>query len=278
MSLTALIIAFGGGIFGALFSGTIAFIFTGFLSIIGMAILLSTGDTQFMDTVVFGNFFGPHVSFVGGVAAAAWQGRITQNPEIGRNVSLPLYDANSTSTYLIGGLFGCLGYLLTNFLLLFTPPIDAIALAIILLNFLIRWTVTKTSLVTKYDHSQKWSDGLQKDLMYHLPWVFFMSLGIAELCLSLDIATVGWGISALTLLFQFGSTATIPVTHHITLVTGYAVMATGNIWIAASIGVLTMVAGRIFERITNHQGASHIDMPAAMIALFSLPIFIYQLF
>lgn len=276
MSITTLFIAFGGGIFGALFSGTIAFIFTGFLSIIGLSITLSTGDTQFMDTVVFGNFFGPHVSFVGGVAAAAWSGRIKQNPEIGRDVSTPLYDTQSMSTYLMGGLFGCFGYLLATLFLQFAPPIDAIALTIILLNCLIRLTISKSSVITKYSDSKKWFDYLMKDILYHLPWVFFMNLGIAELCLSLNSATVGWGISALTLLFQFGSTAAIPVTHHITLITGYAVLATGNIWAAALIGVLSMIAGRVFERLTNHQGATHVDMPAAMIALFSFPIFLYQ--
>ncbi|MBX8935480.1 hypothetical protein [Enterococcus gilvus] len=276
MSLTALFLAFGGGIFGTLFSGTIAFIFTGFLSIIGLTIALSTGDSQFMDNVVFGNFFGPQVSFVGGVAAAAWYGKIERNPEIGRNVSTPLYATQSMSTYLIGGLFGCFGYLLTALFLLFTPPIDAIALTIILLNCLIRLTISSSSVITKYSGTQKWSEDLVKDLLYHVPWVFFMNLGIAELCLSLNSATVGWGISALTLLFQFGSTAVIPVTHHITMITGYAVLATGNIWVAALIGVLAMIVGRIFERLTNHQGATHIDMPAAMIALFSLPIFLYQ--
>lgn len=276
MSLTALFLAFGGGIFGTLFSGTIAFIFTGFLSIIGLTIALSTGDSQFMDNVVFGNFFGPQVSFVGGVAAAAWYGKIERNPEIGRNVSTPLYATQSMSTYLIGGLFGCFGYLLTALFLLFTPPIDAIALTIILLNCLIRLTISSSSVITKYSGTQKWSEDLVKDLLYHVPWVFFMNLGIAELCLSLNSATVGWGISALTLLFQFGSTAAIPVTHHITMITGYAVLATDNIWVAALIGVLAMIVGRIFERLTNHQGATHIDMPAAMIALFSLPIFLYQ--
>lgn len=276
MSLTALFLAFGGGIFGTLFSGTIAFIFTGFLSIIGLTIALSTGDSQFMANVVFGNFFGPQVSFVGGVAAAAWYGKIERNPEIGRNVSTPLYATQSMSTYLIGGLFGCFGYLLTALFLLFTPPIDAIALTIILLNCLIRLTISSSSVITKYSGTQKWSEDLAKDLLYHVPWVFFMNLGIAELCLSLNSATVGWGISALTLLFQFGSTAAIPVTHHITMITGYAVLATGNIWVAALIGVLAMIVGRIFERVTNHQGATHIDMPAAMIALFSLPIFLYQ--
>lgn len=64
MTLILILAAFGGGVFGSLIGGTIAFIFTGILALLGFAILLTTGDSMILDKIAFGPFFGPQVAFV----------------------------------------------------------------------------------------------------------------------------------------------------------------------------------------------------------------------
>ncbi|MDL1913574.1 MAG: hypothetical protein FDW93_03510 [Bergeyella sp.] len=66
------IASFAGGIFGAAISGNMAFGFTGFLILIGIPVAMITGNTVIIDYVAFGPVFGPHISFAGGVAAAAY--------------------------------------------------------------------------------------------------------------------------------------------------------------------------------------------------------------
>ncbi|MCH4168521.1 MAG: hypothetical protein LKF42_04655 [Streptococcaceae bacterium] len=277
MSLATLFIAFCGGVFGAIFGGTIAFIMAGFLSLIGAAIALSNGDTHFLNEVVFGPFFGPQVAFIGGVAAAAWQGKLSNNDDIGRNVMDPAYQGN-LSTYLVGGLFGLFGYVIAYVLLLFSPPIDAVALTIVILSFFIRWFIAKEKIITIDKNPSSWQNELLLDIKYHLPMAFFISLGIAYVTIDLKIATFGWGISAMTLIFQYSAKRAVPVTHHVTLVAAYAALAIGNIWISATIGMFSMIVGLVLDRLINYRSGSHLDMPATVIALFSLPIFIFQLF
>jgi hypothetical protein len=79
MTFFALLAAFGGGIFGALIGGTAAFIFTGILGLTGIAVSLAGGGDIILDEVAFGPFFGPHISFVGAVAAAAYAGKLSMN-------------------------------------------------------------------------------------------------------------------------------------------------------------------------------------------------------
>ncbi|MBS7577907.1 MULTISPECIES: hypothetical protein [unclassified Enterococcus] len=276
MSLATLFIAFCGGVFGAIFGGTIAFIMAGFLSLLGAAIVLSNGDTYFINEVVFGPFFGPQVAFIGGVAAAAWQGKLTNSNDTGRNVMASAYQGKRSS-YLIGGVFGLFGYIIAFIFLLFSPPIDAVALTIVILSLFIRKFIAKESIITINNNPANWQNALMEDIKYHIPLAFFISLGIAYVTIDLNIATFGWGISAMTLIFQYSTKQPIPVTHHVTLVSAYAALATGNIWFSAIIGMASMIVGLVLDRIINYRSGSHLDMPAAVIALFSLPIFIFQL-
>lgn len=70
-----LLLAAGGGFLGAAIGGLNAFIFTGLAVLLGNAILMAGGSAGFLNTVAFGPFLGPHVAFVGGVAAVAYAGR-----------------------------------------------------------------------------------------------------------------------------------------------------------------------------------------------------------
>ena len=75
MSILGLIAAFGGGVFAAAIGAVPAFIMTGVFSIVGaVAGMCGAGDASdiLVNYFAFGPFFGPHIAFAGGVAAAAY--------------------------------------------------------------------------------------------------------------------------------------------------------------------------------------------------------------
>lgn len=74
MDIFALLAAFGGGAFAAAIGALPAFILTGFIAIVGAGIVAITGNSFLLDHIAFGSFFGPHITFAAGVAAAAYAG------------------------------------------------------------------------------------------------------------------------------------------------------------------------------------------------------------
>lgn len=113
MNILALITAFGGGAFAAAIGGVPAFIFTGILSIIGaVAGMVGAADASgvLVGYMAFGSFFGPHISFAGAVAGAAYAKKkgVLEN---GADIVTPLVGLNEPDTLLVGGVFGVIGYL-----------------------------------------------------------------------------------------------------------------------------------------------------------------------
>ena len=70
--LFGLIAAAGGGALGAAIVGNYAFGFTGLMILAAFGVKAATGSSVWFDYVAFGPFFGPHVAFAGGAAAAAY--------------------------------------------------------------------------------------------------------------------------------------------------------------------------------------------------------------
>ena len=84
--LGMLLAAFAGGAFGAAIGALPAFIFTGFLVMLGEGVRILSGDysglmgldpatlesAAITSQIGFGPVFGPHISFAGGVAASAY--------------------------------------------------------------------------------------------------------------------------------------------------------------------------------------------------------------
>ena len=87
MSILSLIAAFGGGTFGAALGALPAFIMTGFVALAGAGIALAGGPDALVGNLAFGSFFGPHIAFAGGVAAAAYAGRKSVTSKTGQLVS-----------------------------------------------------------------------------------------------------------------------------------------------------------------------------------------------
>lgn len=113
ISILCLIAAFGGGVFAAAIGALPAFIMTGVFSVVGaVAGMCGAGDASniLLNYFAFGPFFGPHIAFAGGVAAAAYAKKkgITEN---GADTATALGGFNQPSVLLVGGLFGVMGYL-----------------------------------------------------------------------------------------------------------------------------------------------------------------------
>ncbi len=135
---TIWIAAFAGGAFGASIGALPAFVFTGFVVIAGeMAGFTETELAGNVTALVgFGPVFGPHISFAGGVAAAAYAAEkgymdFGFDYHEGKNIAAAL--GTKPDVLIVGGVFGVVGMLLRQFVQAgLTGPIDAIALTVVL--------------------------------------------------------------------------------------------------------------------------------------------------
>lgn len=103
--------AFGAGTLAAAMGGVNAFIMTGVIAIVGgMAQCLGLVDAGGLYGIVaFGTVFGPHISFAGGVAAAAYARKIGKLDN-GCNLGLGLASLGEPSVLAVGGIFGVIGW------------------------------------------------------------------------------------------------------------------------------------------------------------------------
>ncbi len=294
-SLLFLIAAFGGGLFGAAVGGLPAFIFTGFLVIAGVAASIGGGNYDMIGNIAFGPIFGPHISFGGAVAAAAFAKRqgLLDN---GKDITAGLAGTGSPAVLLVGGAFGALGYLIASLLGTFlTSYTDVVALTVAISAIIVRVVFGSTGIFGNLEpaaaqrgrfnpgETQVWVPQQEK-------WVqaAVIGLGVGAMSgfmfitiigISPDLATaatvLGFGISAASLIFlQFGTA--IPVTHHMALPAAVAAGAlgtgfgdTGVLIIAIIGGVLGALVGEFFSRLFLIHGDTHIDPPACAIAVMT---------
>ncbi|MFB6250979.1 MAG: hypothetical protein ABEI27_04730 [Halobellus sp.] len=143
--LALFIAAFAGGAFGAALGALPAFIFTGFMVIAGEAVNtlasdlsgavsaeIGTGITGF---VAFGPVFGPHVSFAGGAAAAAYaarQGYMDTGFDFHEAKNIAHALGTKPDVLAVGGLFGILGMIIRQVSGGLGLPWDPIAMGVVL--------------------------------------------------------------------------------------------------------------------------------------------------
>lgn len=293
MSLAiTLLAAFGGGVFGALIGGTTAFIFTGILALTGIVIAVAGGGDVILSKVAFGPFFGPHVAFVGGVAAAAYIGRknagrkqsraeetyLPANPNAvnGADTTIPLFKIKDPVMLLVGGIFGIFGYLLNDLyaVTLNLPAvtrIDTIALTVATFGVICRLVFGRSGLTGAFPVNERRFNFTGTVLMFNAIWGFALSAVVAYAVILLNISSFGFAISAVSLIFLYFGLE-FPVSHHVSMVAGYAALAFGNVWIAAIFGILAVITGEYVQRFVNTHVDTHLDMPAIIIASWSFVI------
>ncbi|REL25061.1 hypothetical protein DYD21_16235 [Rhodohalobacter sp. SW132] len=148
-----LLAAFAGGAFGAAIGALPAFIFTGFLVMLGESVKILAGDLSgvagfdpssldqaaaITDQLGFGPLFGPHISFAAGAAASAYAAKKGY-----MDTGFPYHEAKNIiyahgpkpDVLIVGGLFGILGYWITTLSVAFNLPWDPIAVAVVLSAF-----------------------------------------------------------------------------------------------------------------------------------------------
>ncbi|PLW76846.1 permease [Cohaesibacter celericrescens] len=285
MTAIGLLVAFGGGIFGAAIGALSAFSFIGFLTMIGVAIQLSVAPeaTDFFG-VPFGAF-GPHVGgFASGVAAAAYaahKGKL----ESGRNIVTAGMGLNSPDVLLVGGAFGILGYVLcwiVSQVPEFGPGLawtDYPGICVVISAFIARLLWGKTGIFGKAEKGRKFFDPTDST-----KWLAFQSecgqlavigLGVGLLGGWLGItygmtgALLAFGIAAASLFF-LALGLSLPVTHHIALPAAIVGAASGSMIWACIAGLVCAYAGEVAARLFLCHGDTHIDPPACTIALMTM--------
>ncbi len=313
-TLVALLAAFAGGLFGAAMGGQPAFIITGFLAFVGIATSLAGSDFDFLGIVTFGPMWGPHVSFGGAVAAAAFAARRGTFGS-GRDIATPIMGSRDPAALAVGGAFGMFGYLCNAFLawlLTFTgsdgtasvAATDTIALTVGLSAILVRVLFGRTGVFGTMDDAHRergrFNPGDGHVWVEHQQSVLETSL----LGLGTGLAS-GWAISTFSqlnpdftqaatfvlyamsavslLLLQFGLPG--PVTHHMSLPAAVAAVAAISLGVESGLalvligavgGILGGLLGEFYSRLFQIHGDTHIDPPALAIAAMATLIVIVQ--
>ncbi|MBI2689211.1 MAG: hypothetical protein HYX27_23145 [Acidobacteria bacterium] len=267
-------VAFAGGALGAALGASAAFIFTGIFVLIGVAVAAGGGGKEFIGNVAFGPLLGPHISFAGGVAAAAFAAKQGHH-QTGRDIGRGLAGVNRPDVLLVGGLFGAIGFLMQAGIAAtpLGPLTDPIALTVFLSAVLVRLVFGKTGLMGDRKTPGEW-------LAFQRDWPQVAAIG-AVLGLSSAFLfkvigadkggdVTGFGFAATGLIFLHHGT-TVPVWHHIALPAAIAAgMTGGNLYAGLAAGVGGAVVGELYARAFLNHGDTHIDPPAAAIATMTL--------
>lgn len=279
MDVITIIAALGGGMFGAAYGALPAFVFTGVLVLIGVATAAAGGGTTILDTVAFGPVFGPHISFGGGAAAAAYAAK-RGYVENGKDIARGLLGLKRPDVLWVGGVFGFLGLGLNEMWIRFgmAPWTDSIALSVVVSAIVARLAFGSTGVfgrpapdgpgrfrTTETHNWVPFQESFGQILAFALAAGIVSSWAALQLGADRGGGAVGFGFAAAMLVFlQFG--ATTGVCHHIALPAAAAALATGSLYWGAAFGVIGGLLGEGMSRLFQIHGDTHIDPPAAAIA------------
>ena len=319
-----LITALAGGAFGAAIGALPAFIFTGFVVFLGEGLgilqreieavgLVPQGDlaTGVTSVIGFGMVTGPHVSFAGGVAAAAYAAK--RYPEMepdgwsyhfGKNIGFAF--GTKPDILAVGGIFGVLGMLITRLTSGLGAPTDTIALSVVATALLARVAfgypivgrIAGRNVLDmspfERDESRSAPDGgtiggrpaTEPWLPHQYTWTGVTAIGLVGGVLAgyiwLETGSVflGYAVSAMSLLFLNLGVERIPVTHHITLMGSVgaviALPVLGSdplvLLVAGAFGGLTGIVGEVTQRVFYAHSGTHVDPPAMAIAVMMFAV------
>ena len=307
-SSEAIILAFGGGVFGASLGGLWSFCLCGFVTLFGCLVILAGGSDFLLLQVGLGPIFGPHVGgFVSGVVAATYAAGVRHNHPTGnaKDILSPLVDT-SWDVLVVGGVSAVFGLLLVPALqhIPILRESDMLALSIIINIFLARLVFQKEAPWGNRESIRKY--GLFGTDGYAISWVGWMSppsrlvaLGAGVGLLSggvakglhtalVPLAQKGaisdaaamtaplifcWALSAimLTMLnFGQGCIQKSPVTHCMAIMGAWGFLQTRSLAGAMVFGIGAAFIEEYAARLFYNHGSNHLDPPAAGIAIATL--------
>lgn len=283
MSGFDILVAFGGGIFGAAVGALAAFELVGLLVIVMAVVQIITGTPSDFIMFPFG-LFGPHTGgFAAGVAATAYAAKRGKLGS-GRDITAGLSGLGEYDVLLVGGIFGALGYLIAwglNLIPAFSSGFawtDTVALTVVISGVISRLMFGNTGLFGKPERGIRHCYPPQDKcwMPYHsrIPQLTVLGLGIGLLAGFLgqkfggDGALLAFGLAAFSLIFLHFNTQ-VPVSHHIALPAALvAVLSHSLIW-AALVGIICALLGELVSRLFLIHGDTHIDPPALTIAVMT---------
>lgn len=285
--------AFAGGFLAAAFGALVAFVFTGLVLLVGIAALVATGDGSFISLIAFGPFFGPHVSFAGGVGAAAFAARKGWLDN-GKDIVTPLASLGKPVVMLVGGCFGVIGLVIQQGVSLvpwFGTHTDSVACTVILSGLLARLVFGRSGVVGAHSEGLTGLDKFRPTEVhawarYQEKWSAAATLGLGAGLIAawaaVALATaypkapganlVGFGISAVSLGF-LALGLKMPITHHMTIIGAVAATSflpvthspLAAILIGAGFAMLSALLAEAFARFWYIRGDTHMDPPASAI-------------
>lgn len=303
-SILSLIMAFGGGFFGACIGAVQGF---SLLGIVGIAAIAQNGQgVSFLMDTAFGFWLHPCTWFIGYCCAASYADKkgITD----GMNITTPLVKFNDIKTLCIGGFMGMAGYsvfYVASAILHINADLGAVSVCTCVLLFKILkeksiFNDTPADIKDKggrysFEHQKHWIPYLYDGPSKLLFGFAFSAVAVAatyavgqvygatedlSIWASHSPAFIVFFISAASLIFvTIGFD--IPSTHHITLSAGYAFCssaATGCgyeiafVWAIATGLFAAFFADVVADNITLY-GRTWIDPPAATHLAVSLVVF-----
>lgn len=295
ISILCLLAAFGGGVFAAAIGPLPAFIMTGVFSVAGsVAGMCGAAEASniLLNYVAFGPFFGPHIAFAGGAAAAAFAKKkgIMDN---GADIATALAGFNEPSVLMVGGAFGIIGYLFKELVVmnLFAGTIstrlvtDAPGFTVFCSAILARLLFggklrTGTAVISKGKVlSTTMLIGFGYSLLVGGLYAGAIYAGISVDAFGGAYPTLIFGLAAIGLVFAemgqpyFGC-------HHILIISAEAAVqsyaATGNVYMAVAMavvfGLITTLIADVAGNLINSGTDSHIDPPATAILIMTFAV------
>ena len=252
-ALEILVAAFAGGAFGAAIGPLPAFVVTGVLVIAGEIVAIvertvgpETALPAITEAIAFGPVFGPHVSFSGGAAAAAYAARYDIHPVVADSRSDSRSPAKHITSGLgtrpdvlaVGGCFGVAGQFVLAGSVAVDAPWDPVAMGVVLSAILHRIVLgyevvgvvrseSRFDMTPSATTGEAAADGGRPRpdpwLSSMCRWRNVTAVSLVAGVLAGYIAYVtaspflAFGVSAATLVLMTAGVERIPVTHHVTL-------------------------------------------------------------
>ena len=295
MSIFGLIAAFGGGVFAASIGALPAFIMTGVFAVVGaVAGMCGAADASniLVNYIAFGSFFGPHISFAGGVAAAAYAKKkgLTDN---GAAIAPALAGLNAPDVLVVGGVFGVIGFLFKELVVanLFAGTIsprlvtDAPGFTVFCSAILVRLVFggklkTGSNIVSK---GAAFTNTLVIGIGYSL-----VVGGVYAAAITSGVPAEGFGGLYHVLIFGLAAVGLVfaemgqpfPGCHHIVIIAAETVVqcynSTGNMWMAVIVAIVFGTISAIIcdaeTNLINSGTDSHIDGPACAIFIMTFVV------
>lgn len=288
MGLFTLLAAFGTGVFGAVIGGVATFIMVGLIALAGSIAGMAGANDLATSALAFGTVFGPHISFTGSVAAAAYAGRRDYLKSGGADIMTALNGLGKPDVFLVGGITGVAGFLIQWFYAYVCKfNTDTVAMTVATLGIITRLVIGKSGAFGTYAAGEKRKlfsgENRWNNLLLALSLGFIVSgTGLYMLetypaqadLITANYANIFFSISALTFVLMMtvpGSST--PPTHHITITSANAVMMSHNLWIGIATAVVATFVADFFGNTINSHNDTHWDPPAMTIFIISFVIF-----